>query len=81
MINPVSSATHAPTAPRPQSVTQGTAPSKPQAAPTDTVQISSAAAQALKEAIENPAQTAQEAARGDQAAKRLLAKEAADKVV
>jgi len=56
------------------------ASAKVQPAPVDTVQIS-AAAQALKEAIENPAQTAREAAGGDIQAKRLLAKEAADKAL
>jgi hypothetical protein len=66
---------------QPKTVTQQAAASKPQPTPTDTVQISSAAAQALKEAIENPAQTAKEAAGGDLQAKRLLAKEAADKAV
>jgi hypothetical protein len=80
MINSVSSAAHAQAARQTQPATHQAAPSKPQPTPGDTVQIS-AAAQALKEAIENPAQTAQEAARGDQVAKRLLAKEAADKVV
>jgi hypothetical protein len=45
----------------------------------DTVQIS-AAAQALQEAIENPAQTAKEASQGDPQARRLLAKEQADQV-
>jgi hypothetical protein len=34
----------------------------------------------LKETIETPAQTAKEAAGGDVVAKRLLAKEAADKL-
>jgi hypothetical protein len=56
------------------------ASAKVQPAPVDTVQIS-AAAQALKEATENPAQTAREAAGGDIQAKRLLAKEAADKAL
>jgi hypothetical protein len=80
MISPVSSATHS--LPAAQSVTapQQPAQSKPQPAPTDTVQIS-AAAQALKEAIENPAQTAREAAGGDLQAKRLLAREAADRAL
>ena len=81
MINAVTSTPHAPSltaAPKAAPTTQAAA--KPQrAAPSDTVQIS-AAAQALKEAIENPAQTAREAASGDQVAKRLLAKEAVDKI-
>lgn len=63
-----------------QSVPSKTQPAAARPLPTDTVQIS-AAAQALKEATENPAQTAREAAGGDQQARRLLAKEAADKTV
>jgi hypothetical protein len=47
-------------------------------APSDTVQISSAAQALLKESRETPAQTAKEAAGGDHQAQRLLAKEAAD---
>jgi hypothetical protein len=65
---------------QPKAATQQPAPAKLQPAPADTVQIS-AAAQALKEATENPAQTAKEAAGGDVQAKRLLAKEAADKAL
>jgi hypothetical protein len=83
MINSVSSTSHAPAptaAPKAAPTTQAAAKPQPPV-PSDTVQISSAAAVALKEAIENPAQTAHEAASGDQVAKRLLAKEAADKVV
>jgi hypothetical protein len=80
MISPVSNATHAQPVAQAAPATQQPAPSKPQPAPPDTVQIS-AAALAVKEAIENPAQTAHEAASGDQVAKRLLAKEAADRVV
>jgi hypothetical protein len=80
MITSVNGATHAQAAPQPQAPTQQPAPSKPQPAPADTVQLS-AAALALKEAIENPAQTAQEAAHGDAQAKRLLARESADKAV
>ena len=81
MINSVSSASHAQPATKPaaQAVTQQPAPSKPQPVRTDTIQIS-AAALALKEAIENPVQTAKEAAGGDAQARRLLAREAANKV-
>jgi len=82
MINSVSSATHAQAAAKPAvqpPAAQQSVQSKPQPAPTDTVQIS-AAALALKEAIENPVQTAKEAASGDAQARRLLAREAADKV-
>jgi hypothetical protein len=82
MINSVSSATHAQPATKPaaQAAAQQPAPAKPQPARTDTVQIS-AAALALKEAIENPVQTAKEAASGDAQARRLLAREAADKAL
>jgi hypothetical protein len=80
MITSVNGATHGHAAPHPQSPTQQPAQSRPQPAPADTVQLS-AAALALKEAIENPAQTTQEAAHGDAQAKRLLAREAADKLV
>jgi hypothetical protein len=79
MIRSVSNATHAQVAAQPQATAAKPVQTKPQPASTDTVQIS-VAAQALKEAIENPVQTAQEAARGDLQAKRLLAREAADKV-
>lgn len=45
--------------------------------PTDTVQLSGAVQTAAQEIKETPAQTIQEAARGDNQAKRLLAKEQA----
>jgi hypothetical protein len=51
--------------------------SKPEAAGTDTVTLSSTAQSAQKEASETPAQTAAEAAKGDPQAQRLLSKEAA----
>jgi hypothetical protein len=76
MVNSVSSATHPQAPAQPAAATQQTAPSKPQPAHADTVQIS-AAALALKEAVENPVQTAKEAAGGDAQARRLLAREAA----
>jgi hypothetical protein len=79
MISPVSNTTHAQPVAQAAATVQQPAVSKPQPAPNDTVQIS-AAALAIKEAIENPAQTAREAASGDQVAKRLLAREAADKL-
>lgn len=53
------------------------APAKPQAPVQDSVQISSLAQAARKEAIESPAQTAHEAATGDIQAKHLLAREQA----
>jgi len=65
---------------RVQSTPSKAQPAAAQPLPKDTVRIS-ATAQALKEATENPAQTAKEAAGGDQQAKRLLAKETADKAV
>jgi hypothetical protein len=50
---------------------------QPTPTPTDTVSISNAAKAALKEAMETPTQTAQEARGGDHQAQRLLAKEEA----
>lgn len=80
MISPVSSAS----APQPvaQTTAQPAAPpassqAKAQATTTDTVQISNAARVMMQEAIENPAQTAKEAAAGDRQAIKLMAKEAA----
>jgi hypothetical protein len=58
--------------------------SHPAAAPTDTVQLSSAAQAmlaAVQEARETPAQTSHEALGGDRQAQRLLAKQAAAKAV
>ncbi|MDA8090074.1 MAG: hypothetical protein M0Z61_07615 [Nitrospiraceae bacterium] len=53
--------------------------SKPQQTPKDTVQVSTAAQAALKEATETQAQTVKEANSGDLQAKILLAKEAAER--
>lgn len=85
MSNAISSAVQTPVAAQPAAQTKAAAPqptataqAKPQPAPTDTVHIS-AAAQLSKEAIETPAQTFKEAAGGDQQARRLLAREAAEK--
>ena len=78
MITPVSSATHAQAAVQPKPATQQPQ-AKPQSAPTDTVTIS-AAKQIVQESLENSVQTAKEAASGDLQAKRLLAREAADRV-
>ncbi len=55
------------------------APAKTQTATTDTVQISNSAKELMQEIQETPAQTAQEAGKGDRQALRLLAKEAAAK--
>ncbi len=85
----VSAISHA-TQPQPVAQTTATAPKKPaptklpSAPPTDTVQLSQAAQAmlaAMQEATETPAQTANEADRGDLQARRLLAKEAAVKPV
>jgi len=71
-------------APQTQPVTQSASVSpkpvhvKPKAAATDTVNVS-AAAKAMQEATETPAQTAKEAQRGDKQAQILLAKEKAEK--
>jgi hypothetical protein len=53
------------------------APHSSASIPVDTVHISSAARTAMQEAIETPAQTAQEASGGDHQAQMLLAKEQA----
>jgi len=58
-------------------VIQEAAKSKPQPAATDSVLISSAGKAALQEATESPAQTAQEARKGDAQAQRKLARAAA----
>jgi hypothetical protein len=82
MVHSVSSAAPLQAIAQPAAVSKQPSPATPKAAPAaapaDTVQISSAAVAALKEAQETPAQTAKEAAGGDIQAKRLLAKEAAD---
>jgi hypothetical protein len=69
--------------PPPQAAAPPAAPRKPEApppapAPTlskDVVQLSKAAQSALQEAAETPAQTAREAASGDQQARRLQARQ------
>jgi hypothetical protein len=61
---------------KPQSAAPQPAPVKPQAT-TDTVLISNSAKAMMQEAQETAAQTAQEAAKGDHQAQRMLAKEAA----
>ena len=81
MSSPITGVTQVPANSQPETV-----PPKPVAAatakasqsPTDTVHLSSAAVQtAAQEVKETPAQTIQEAAKGDNQAKRLLAKEEA----
>lgn len=65
----------------PRTNTPAPVPARAQPTPTDTVQVSNAARQAVQETIETPAQTSKEAAGGDPQARRLLAREAADKAV
>jgi regulator of protease activity HflC (stomatin/prohibitin superfamily) len=77
----VSSVTAAPqTQPAAQSAPESPKPVhvKPKVAVKDTVNVS-AAAKAMQEATETPAQTAKEAQRGDKQAQILLAKEKAEK--
>jgi hypothetical protein len=82
MVSPISNATQSqPVAQPKETSTQKATQSKPQSATSpDTVQLSTAAQAtlaALKEATENPAQTASEAGNGDLQAQRLLATETA----
>jgi hypothetical protein len=63
--------------PQPKAAPQPPAASATPARPSDTVQIS-ASAKILQEASETSAQTAREAAGGDNQARRLLAREAAE---
>jgi hypothetical protein len=72
----VTAQTAAVNADKPQSAAPQPAPVKPQAT-TDTVLISNSAKAMMQEAQETAAQTAQEAAKGDHQAQRMLAKEAA----
>ena len=85
MISAITSATQAQPVAQSTVVSQPAPQMKSQPTTTDTVQISSASksalAQALAEATETPAQTAQEARSGDIQAKRLLAKEEAAEAV
>lgn len=81
MAQSISHVTPPVSVPQPTAVQPSAKQPKPQpvAVPVDTVHIS-AAAQALQEAMESPAQTAKEANRGDIQAKRLLAREAVERV-
>jgi len=78
----VSNATllQAPVAVQPAAARQPAPAPKPQPPATDTVQIS-AAAKALQEKTQAPAQTVKAAAPGDVQAKALLAKEAAAQTI
>ena len=80
MLNSISSATQhrAEFQPTAQPAPAAQAKSQPAPAHGDSVQIS-AAAKAVQETLETPAQTAKEAAAGDLQAKHLLAKEAGAK--
>ena len=79
MLNSISSATQHPAGSQPTAQpTPASQAKQPAAAPRDSVQIS-AAAKAVQEALESPAQTAKEASAGDLQAKHLLAEEAAAK--
>ena len=79
MINGVSATSAQPSVqPKSVEVNAKVTESKPQQPSNEIVQISSAA-QALKELTETHQQTVQEANKGDIQAKRLLAKEAAEK--
>jgi hypothetical protein len=79
MSNPVGSVTQVQAVPQPQDVKAPAPESRPQPVPQDSVQLSSAAQSALREATETPAQTAKEAGSGDMQAKLLLAKQEAAK--
>jgi hypothetical protein len=80
MINPVSSATQAQNVIQTASVNQKSAQPTPQPAPAVTVQLSTAA-KAMQETNETPAQTVQEAGKGDHQAQRLLAREASERAI
>jgi len=77
-VRPASQPAAQPSA-KPAPLAQTPPAAKSQPNPSDTVQISNAARQALQETIETPAQTSKEAAGGDAQARRLLAREAAHK--
>jgi hypothetical protein len=81
MGSPISGVTQAPANSQPEAAQPKTAAApaaKTPQTPTDTVHLSSAAVQTPAQEIrETPAQTIQEAAKGDNQAKRLLAKEEA----
>lgn len=78
MLNPISHATPAQAVVQPKHAPPAAPPAKTQAAPTDTVHISAAAA-LRQELTETSVQTTREANNGDIQAKNLLAREAADK--
>ena len=73
MSDLVSSLAQTQSAPPAVEVRQKSAPQPPQAVPTDTVELSSAAQAALREASDTPTQTDKEPSSGDVQAKALLA--------
>ena len=79
MSSEVTSVTQPQPAPQPTDVRTKAPETRPQPVPRESVQLSSAAQTALREALETPAQTVKEAGTGDVQAKRLLAKQAAAK--
>ena len=80
MISPVSSVTQAQNVIQTASVSKKSVQPTPQPVATDAVRISSAA-QAMQETNETPAQTVQEAGKGDHSAQRLLAREVAERAI
>lgn len=81
MVSPISQVSQPPAAPQAATAARQSSPqAKPQPAPADTVQLSQAAlaSRAISQEVsETQAQTAKEAAGGDNQARRLLAKELA----
>jgi hypothetical protein len=77
MISAISPATQAQAPPQPTAAPKPTPQAKAQPVPSDTVQLSAAAA-LHQELTETPVQTSREASNGNIQAQRLLAKEAAD---
>ncbi len=79
MADPVGSVTQTQAPAQAAAVRSKPPESRRETVPSDSVQLSSAAQSALREASETPAQTAKEAGTGDLQARRLLAKEEAAK--
>lgn len=81
MVSPIAQASQPPAPPQAATAARQSSPqAKPQPAPADTVQLSQAAlaSRAISQEVsETHAQTAKEAAGGDNQARRLLAKELA----
>jgi hypothetical protein len=77
MSDQVTSITQIQATPQAAEVRAGATKPRSQPVPVDTVQLSSSAQAALREAVETPAQTAKEANTGDLQARKLLAKQEA----